>query len=316
MMNVTNENINGLVDYSVSIIDSITKDKKYPMRLKGIMYATFASYLIQYGYEEIENICKVFEKTKFVMTSLSLPEYYKSNYGYMGDLSQGMLEGAPAVTFTAMTMGPPIEAIDEIILSTYFDIEPLYFLEAFIHEVNHLFVSQKNRIYLEKGKLITRTGLQKNVISKTNMEESARAFNEVINSLQSEELVQNLLNLCGLKVNNNNFNNILENIKYGTKKKYTCSGYEGMVQFYRELYNNPQFQSNLVESLSNGEINAIETDFDKRVGEGSYAEMTQKSDDLFKFITTNSPDILTMVAINKIDILTSKYIQSGKTKAF
>lgn len=319
MIIVTNENVNGIIDYSVSMVESIIKDRKYPGKLKNGMYLIFASYLIEYGYERIKEIYETFNSTQFTFTNIPLIEYIKSRDDLLSYIKNNKLlfESAPAITCTKL--GGVLENpkfYDEIIISGDMNIDLLGWIEVLAHEINHLFTSQKGRIFLVDDKLFVRNGLQTTEMYGKETIERGRTFNECINSLQTESLIQNIVDLCGLKIDNKFVSSTLENIKYGSNKRYKAIGYEELLPIYRELYNNQYFQKKLNEGLNNGDIVSIESDFDKNLEEGSYAMLLNFSDKVFSFIINEQPGFMTNYTIIEMHKIISNYLQNTNSKRY
>lgn len=320
MIIVTNENVNGIVDYSVSMVDSIVKDKKYPGKLKNAMYLVLISYIIEYGYEKIEDIYQTFSTTKFTMTNIPLGEYLNTR----ADLKDGKIKidpnvakYAPAITLSSLSgrLDKP-EFYDEIIISTEMDMDLLCWIEALAHEINHLFTSQKGRIFTINDRLFIRNGLYSSEILNKEIKEKGRTFNECINSLQTESLVQNILELYGLRINNSFVSSTLENIKYGSGKKYEASGYVGLLPLYRDLYNNRHFNAALNDGFNNGDIISLESDFDKHAGDGSYEKILDFSDKMFSFIVYKQPDFMISYAVSQMNAIINIYLQNTDSKKY
>lgn len=320
MLIVTNENVNGIVDYSVAMVNSIIKDRTYPGKLKNVMYLAFISYIIEYGYDKIETIYKTFASAKFTMTSFSIDDYIKSRNDlpieYRG-FNEQVSMGSPAVTLSLLKgeIHNPI-FIDEIVLSTNMDMGLLAWIDAFIHEINHLYTSQNNRLFFSANSLFIRNGLLLFEENGNKPKEKGRQFNEYINSLQTEDLVANIIELCGLKINNPFVASMIENIKFGANKKYITIGYTGLLPPYRELYNNKQFKDTLAKCFDQGDISIISESFDSCTENGAYEQLLELSDRAFNVVVINQQGLLLGEIVKQTRDIIMKYSQNTESKRY
>lgn len=320
MIVVTNENVNGIVDYSVAMVDSIIKDREYPGKLKISLYLAFISYIIEYGYDKIETIYKTFSSTRFTMTQLTIADYIQSRSDFREDKKNvhgNVLSQAPAVTVSLLEgdIHSPI-FIDEIAISSKADMDILCWIEALIHEINHLYNSQNNRLQIWGEIIVIRNGLQTHQYGFGKDIEKGRTFDECINSLQTEKLVQNIIELHGLHIKNPFITSMLENTKYGANKKYISTGYQAFLPLYREAYCNKHFAELLSNGLNQGNITFISSEFDKCAGNGSYNQLLGLSDRLFDTFIINQHDPIFEGTAFEIRMILKKYLQNVNTKKY
>ena len=166
-----------------------------------------------------------------------------------------------------------------------------YILNIFVHEMNHLIKSQINssEVDINDSDCIeyhVRSGINFYHYKYIRSEDCLyqidyfSIIDEVINTIQTTEMMENILLLDGIIPD--------ADIQSFIKKLNPCIllddyGYDLCVKIFRHLWANKKFRELVEENIVQGDIDTIVSEFDNVLGEGSFEEMADLLDDLDKY---------------------------------
>ena len=165
--------------------------------------------------------------------------------------------------------------------------QPTTLLNTIIHELNHLIKSDRNSI--EEGKeentqsCILRSGLnyyhliydeENDILTEYDY---FSTLDEAINTIQTTEIIQNILTLDGITpdIRIQKWINFCKNDHLERD-----IGYDESVKIIRPLWENKSFKKLIEENIIEGNIDKIIKEIDKILGEGSFIEIANSLDDL------------------------------------
>lgn len=256
-MNINNENINEFLDKYVDFISEICNKKNYPENIRHVFYLILPAFIIKYGLKEERNILSCFD---------SIPIYIgisKGN-GEVAFFNRGLY---------SVNEGGQIKYLvsKEIVINDYYNVSLVELMDNIIHEFNHAINSIKNEIKIGNDEISLRTGLSyinfyKYDMQKVKSRSKDIALEEVINTTQTEAII-NIIN----SFNNYNIKNEeIKNALYSIKQEVSAKGYQSKAYFFqayicKELLNNRTFMPTIEYLRYNGNIDGIEEWFDNIV---------------------------------------------------
>lgn len=155
-------------------------------------------------------------------------------------------------------------------------------LNTIIHEFNHLIKSYINSVTEDKFLYTIRCGVslyqcrydkKKDILYEYNYFD---ILDEVINTLQTTEMVKNILMLDGI-VDDDTQKYIDSLNKDSMQEDF---GYDISVRTFKPLWNNSTFRSLIEDNIVEGNIKYIMDEFDRILGSGSFITFTDLLDDL------------------------------------
>ena len=250
----------------VSFIDDVSLKYQYPDNIKHLLYVIIPAFVIKYGIK----------KEHFILNCLSeIPI---------------IISGKEDLRFQALYVSYPykddtIKTKKRIYLNRYNNIPFLQLIDNLVHEFNHAINSFKNEIIIKDDIFYLRTGLAKTSFNKNTLEviekEKTYVLEEIINSKQTELIIDIIKKLKDLNVEDVKIQNTLEAVKNSIDNKYISSAYFSMKYYCQELLNNKTFLLTIENLRIDGNIDDIEYWFDGIYGVGGYKELT---DTLFKML--------------------------------
>lgn len=274
-MNISNENINTFLDKYITFVNDLCGKKNYPENIRHILYLIIPAFVIKYGIREESNILSCFE---------NIPIYI------------GNSKGNGEVAFFNRGLYSTIEnneikyfASKEIVINDYHNASLVSLMDSMIHEFNHAVNSIKNEIKVGNDEISLRTGLSyinfyKYDIHKLKSKSKDIALEEVINTTQTEAII-NIIN----SFNNYNINNEeIKNALYSIKQEVSAEGYKSNAYFFqayicKELLSNKTFLPTIEYLRYNGNVEGIEQWFDDIVNvPKSYQKLITLLDGILK----------------------------------
>ena len=250
----------------VSFIDDVSLKYQYSDNIKHLLYVIIPAFVIKYGIKKEHFILNCLSEIPIIITGkedLRFQALYVS-YPYKDDT---------------------IKTKKRIYLNRYNNIPFLQLIDNLVHEFNHAINSFKNEIIIKDDIFYLRTGLAKTSFNKNTLEviekEKTYVLEEIINSKQTELIIDIIKKLKDLNVEDVKIQNTLEAVKNSIDNKYISSAYFSMKYYCQELLNNKTFLLTIENLRIDGNIDDIEYWFDGIYGVGGYKELT---DTLFKML--------------------------------
>ena len=238
--------IEHLLDKYVSVVDAVSLKYQYPDNIKHLLYVIVPAFVVKYGLKREHFIIECIDSIPIIITGKEDPRY------------QALYVSFPYKENTIKTK-------KKIYLNRYDNIPFLQLIDNLIHELNHAVNSFKNEITVQDNTFYIRTGLAKTVFNKDNLEiikkEKTYVLEEIINSKQTELIMNIIMQLKDLKIKDIKIQNTLEAVKNSIDHKYVSMSYFPSKYYCQELLNNKTFLLTLENLRIEGNIDDIETWF-------------------------------------------------------
>lgn len=168
-------------------------------------------------------------------------------------------------------------------------------LNIFIHEMNHLIKGYKNGyvIYQDDEEIhyTIRNGLniyeynyvyEEDTLYETDYYDT---LDEVINTLQTTEMLEDILFLDGI-IDNSTIQNFIDSIdKEQVKHDF---GYENVTKLFKPLWQNTYFKELIENNIVEGNISIIENEFNSIMGKDTLLNLADILDDLDEIDSFNN----------------------------
>lgn len=238
----------------VSFIDEVSLKYHYPDNIKHLLYVIVPAFVIKYGLKKEHFILNCLSEIPIIITGQEDPRYQALyvSYPYKDDT---------------------IKTKKRIYLNRYNNIPFLQLIDNLVHEFNHAINSFKNEVIIKDDVFYLRTGLAKTIFNKHTLEiiekEKTYVLEEIINSKQTELIIDIIRKLKDLNIEDIRIQNTLEAVR-NSVDKYVSSSYFLMKHYCQELLNNKTFLLTLENLRIDGNIDDIETWFDGIYGVNGY----------------------------------------------
>ena len=265
-MDINDENINRFFYKYKEFVDNLCKKYYYPINIKHVLYLIVPAFVIKYGLKEEKNILYCFEKTPIYIgktNKFGEKAYFNrkicSNY-----------EGTDIKYYVER----------EIVINDYHDISLIDLIDSIVHEFNHAVNSIINEIKWNDEEISLRTGLAyiyfyRENINKVKSRSKNIMLEEIINTTQTESIIDIINSFNNCEINNEEIKNTL----YSLKHIINTAGYKSSAYYFqnyicKELMNNKTFIPTIESLRYKGDIDDIEHWFDNITNiRGSYNKM-------------------------------------------
>ena len=235
-----------LLSKYVLIIDEISVKYQYPDNIKHLLYVLVPAFVIKYGLKKEHFILDCIKEIPIIITGKDDSRYQALyvSYPYKDE---------------------KIKTKKAIYLNRYNNIPFLQLIDNLVHELNHAVNSFKNEITVKDDIFYLRTGLARTIFDKGNLEiikkENSYVLEEIINSKQTELIIDIIIKLKDLTVEDVQIQNTLKAISNSINNKYVSSSYFLMKYYCQELLNNKTFLLTLENLRIEGNVDDIEVWF-------------------------------------------------------
>ena len=252
--------LNQLFDYCINFVDNELREYNYSSDIKHLLYVVIPAFIVKYGFDNRNKITKTFKDVPIIMKNKEEKIYqaYYTNIPFM--------------------VGDKIIQSKHIVVNYYVEKPLIELVDNIVHEYNHAVNSIVDGIKWDDNYIYLRTGLMYIKYNKTNYEDSGKddsyILEEIINTKQTEELVDIINSFNKYKINNTIINNSLYNINKYINNNYSSEAYLLQSTLCKELMNNHTLISVLSNLRFQGNIDEIPYFFDNVTGEdGSYNKL-------------------------------------------
>lgn len=282
--------INNMINHVTFSVDSITKNKNYPKQLINQLYLIASGMILNYGEDYINDIYDTISRTDFIIT----------NKGNLYDINKYSFYNLERNNYLNKT----IEIKDnlgniDLKYNIYVDIDnlaPIKSLEYLTYELNYILFNKTTKLSLRENFKVRLDFLTKKFVANTlNDNNEAMTIDYLYNSLQTEDIIKNILGLHKEHIKNNDFLIALEPYNTIDKKRYCIGGLSILINLVRPVYKDIKA---LVNSFNRKKD--IEREFDKILGKNTYKELCKKIELLNNYLS-NSLD-------NNYYFLASEYL--------
>ncbi len=259
-MEINDSILNNLFKSTKEKIDRDLSKYNYNSDIKHLLYIIIPAFIIKYN---IKNQNKVLNTFKDVPIRLINKE---------DRVHQAYYTSIPRI------ISGKIKTTKYIAINYYKEKSLLEFIDNIIHEYNHALNSMINEIKVTKDNFSLRTGLTRTIYPKNNLnkpyKDDAYILEEIINTKQTEEIVDIINSFSNYNINDNEINNALYSIKNSINKNYSSGAYYLQAAICKELMSNKTLISVLSSMRLNGMIDDIPFFFDNITGiDNSYNKL-------------------------------------------
>ncbi len=253
----------------INFVDRISKENNYEANIRHLLYVIVPAFILKYDNEH--TILKCFEEIKIHLSNNEDPRVTAS------------------FNRVLTRRGDELYTEKRVIINQYKTASLTNLIDSIVHEYNHAVNSYNNEILVKEDKIKVRTGLSYLVYDK-NLNFLYRskelALEEVINTSQTEEIINIINSFDYNDVDNSEFSNFLYALKHEIKKdKYQSLAYHFESQITEVLINNKTFTPTVNSLRYKGFIEDIPNMFDNVIGrKGSYKTLNNLLEEVSSLI--------------------------------
>lgn len=288
--------INKLITDEINFCDNVSLKYDYPDNISHLLYVIIPAFILKYGinYKSLVEQC-------FFNTQIIIDDQHDQ-------ISQAYYFGIPNY------QNGRIVVDKRIVLKNYKDISLIQLIDNLVHEFNHAINSIQNDVITDNYVLV-RTGIVYNYFDNKTLKFIKKGvenvLEEVINTKQTEEIVDIIKSFSNYQINNMTVSNTLYSIHHMTDSNYHSNSYLFESLVCRKLLENKTFLSTFETLRFEGRVNDIHNFFDDIVGKkNSLFELSlllNKSLELQKSV--NNKKWFKKKVINKIKNINIKAVE-------
>lgn len=239
----------------ITFVDKIAKENNYESNIRHLLYVIVPAFILKYNNEKM--ILRCFEEIKIHLSNTEDPTVTASFNRVLNKRGENLYTDK------------------YVVINQYKTASMTNLIDSIVHEYNHAINSYNNEIVVEEDKIKVRTGLSYLVYDKDlkflyNSKELA--LEEVINTSQTEEIINIINSFDYNSVDNSELSDFLYALKHEIKEdKYQSLAYYFESQITEVLIKNKTFIPTVNSLRYKGYIDDIPNMFDNVIGkEGSY----------------------------------------------
>lgn len=274
-MNITNENINDFLNKYISDVDSLSTKYNYPSNIKHVLYLIVPAFIIKYGLKEERKILKCFDEVPVYISGIE-DKRFTAYFNRSLHLKE---ENGINKYFSTK----------QIVINNYDNIGLVELIDNLVHEFNHAVNSIENEIRWDDKQVSLRTGLShinfdKFDIDKVNSRSKDIVLEEIINTKQTEDIINIINSFNNYSITNQEFVNTLYSLKHDIKgSEYKSDAYYFQSYICKELMKNKTFIPTIENLRLNGNVDDIESWFDNITGvNNSYKKLVALLDEILR----------------------------------
>lgn len=269
------ENINEFLNKYIEFTDNLSEKYNYPDNIKHILYLIIPAFIIKYGIKEERKILSCF---------LDVPIHVSNHKderctAYFNRQLYSKEENGVIKYFTTK----------EIVINNYDNSSLIELIDSLVHELNHAVNSIVNEIKYNEEEVSIRTGLSyinfyRENINKVKSRNKDIVLEEIINTKQTENIIDIINLFNNYEINNIGFSNTLYALRHEIEKDgYKSNAYFFQSYICKELMKNKTFVPTIENLRFKGNVDDIENWFDNITGEkNSYTTLTNLLDEILK----------------------------------
>lgn len=257
---INQENINIFLDKYIPFVDSLSNKYNYDNNIKHLLYFIVPSFIIKYGVSSEKLILSVFSETPVIISSTSsdiVHAYFARNIKYV----DGRINVSKYIV------------LDTKKSSSFPDL-----LDSVVHEYLHAVNSYNNEVNITDKYVKLRTGVSYLIYDKDSLKfinkSRENILEEILNTLNTEEIINIIKSFSKYKINNSEFENMVYALNSETSLSYKSNAYNFEKYICDVLVKNKGFTSTINNLRFKGFIDDIPNLFDSVIGkDGSYDEL-------------------------------------------
>lgn len=289
-MEYNDQFINDLFEKEIIFSNRLSNKYNYPDNITHLLYLIIPAFILKYGIKYQTMIENCFSCVPIIIDDKQ-DKIYQAYY-----------------FSSPRKREEEIETTKGIVLKNYRNISLMQLIDNLVHEYNHAINSLNNEITVQDNEILIRTGLVYNFFNKEDLSfikvGDELILEEVLNTRQSELIIDIIKNFSNYNLNNTTLINTL----YSIDKNYKSNSYFLESLVCNRLVQNKSFISTMENLRFNGNIYDIHYFFDGVVGkDGSLLELCKclnKSLELQKKLATIK--IFKNSTMNKIKAVNTK----------
>lgn len=272
-MVLNQENINNFLNKYIDFVDKISSLYDYDSNIRHLLYLIVPAFVTKYDISYEKAIIKCFEETKIYVS--------------------GTEDDTVTATFNRILKKKDSNYYTEkyIILNQYKNASFTNLIDNIVHEFNHAINSINNEITIEEKYIKLRTGLSYLIYDRETMnyicKSDAIFLEEVLNTKQSEEIINIIASFGNYNILNIEFSNLL----YTLKNEIGRGGYVSSAYLFQSLIcdiliKNKTFYPTISNLRFKGYIEDIPVLFDNVIDKvGSYKYLNSLLKDIYNLQT-------------------------------
>ena len=251
-------------------VNQISQEHKYPNNIRHLLYIVIPAFIEKYGINEKQTIFSVFSNVPIKIRE-------KENHFEVAYFNRSLYFD-----------GNKFKTEKEIVLQKYKSAELVALIDSIIHEYNHALNSMKNEFIYNDKTVLMRTGIAYAVIDKNNPATTLnldinKALEELINTKQTETIVEIIRDFGSLKIPDEEIMTSLDYVEKQIGEKYESPAYLLQSTISRPLIENRSFMPTLERLRYDGYVDEIDRWFDEITGEtGSFVAFSKALDKTLK----------------------------------
>lgn len=269
------DNINEFLNKYISFVDNLSIKYNYSANIKHVLYLIIPAFVMKYGIKEERNILSCFDN---VPVKISEVENKRCTAYFNRKLYSKEEEGLTKYY-----------SIKEIVINNYYGSSLVELIDNLVHEFNHAVNSIINEVKWNDSEVSLRTGLSyinfyREDISKVKSKSKDITLEEIINTTQTESIINIINSFNNYSIDNHEFCNTL----YSLKHDIDTSGYKSNAYYFqsyicKELTTNKTFLPTIENLRFKGNVDDIENWFDNITGiSNSYNKLITLLDEIMK----------------------------------
>ena len=269
------ENINQFLNKYIDFTNKLSNKFNYPVNIKHVLYLIVPAFIIKYGIKEERTILSCFENVPIYINDSK----DKRCTAYFDRKLYSEMKNGNVRYYSKK----------EIVLNNYYSFSLIELIDNLVHELNHAVNSITNEIKWDDAVVSIRTGLSyidfyKEDITKVKTRSKDIILEEIINTKQTENIIDIINSFNEYKIDDTEFSNTL----YALKHDIDTSGYKSNAYYFqayicKELMKNKTFIPTVENLRFKGNIEDIGKWFDGITGiSGSYKKLINLLDDILK----------------------------------
>ena len=256
-MELNDRLVNELFKECTEFVDKKLSVYNYSSDIKHLLYIIIPAFIVKYDYKNKNKILNVFRDVPLIETSEEdkrVQAFYTSIPKYIDK---------------------EIKTNKFVLIKHYLNKDLMELIDNIIHEYNHAINSYENEIKIGKTKIYIRTGLSYARYDKASLKpmgiDNKEILEEILNTKQTEEVVNIIKEFTKYSTNNSVINNSLYSVNNYIDKSYKSKAYSLQTLFTNDLTNNKTLYNVLSNMRFNGNVDNINGFFDNVVGkDGSF----------------------------------------------
>ncbi len=247
-MNLNNENVNKFLSRYINYVNDISSEYSYTLNIRHLLYLIVPAFIIKYGISYEALILKCFKEVKIYISNSEdkrITASFNRNLVKYGDSY-----------FTEKF----------IVLNQYKNASLANLIDNIVHEFNHAINSINNEILCDDKYIKVRCGISFLVYDRKSMQFLFKSkdsyLEEVINTLQTEEVVNIINSFNNYKIENIEFNNMLYALKHEIGKEYKSDAYYFQSYICSVLMKNKTFTPTISNLRLKGLVSDVPDLFD------------------------------------------------------